>query len=159
MPRQPSPRAWISSTYPWTGRPKSIITDWVIRCLQPFLQSTVSLTRPLHNSVGIFIFGFNERCRLFEVPSVDTAAWDLRTSWISASSKSGSRSLLFCDMNFSSSMESLIFTMPIATLYHFRHSLTVTKISSLAESVIALQCCDDSTAGRLQKSGVVVLDR
>jgi hypothetical protein len=49
-------------------------------------------------------------------------------------------------------MESLAFTMPTATLYHFRHSLTVTNIS-LAESVIALQCCDDSTAERLQKVG------
>jgi len=158
VPRQPSPRAWISGTYLWTGQPKSI-TDWVISRLQAFLQSTVILTGPLHYSVGIFIFGFNERCRLFEVPSVDTAAWDLRTSWISASSISGSRSLPFWDMNFSSSLESLIFTMTTATLYHFRHSLTVTKISSLAETVIGLQCCDDSTAERLQKNGVVVLDR
>jgi len=41
----------------------------------------------------------------------------------------------------------------------FQAFTTVTKVSSLAESVIDLQCYDDSMAKRLQKSGVVVLDR
>lgn len=41
-------------------------------------------------------------------------------------------------MNFSSYMESLISTMPTVTLYDFRYSLTVSKVSSLVESVIAV---------------------
>jgi len=59
--------ASLSSTSAWSGLPD-----------QP---SHLAVTWVLH------IFWLNERCQLFKIPSINSAARELRTSWISTSAK------------------------------------------------------------------------